>query len=410
MNVTERFLKYVSYPTASAEGMGRTPSTPGQMALAEELARELCDIGLRDARVDGFGYVYASLPANTDKKTNTVGFFAHMDTAKDAPGAVIKPRLVEYTGEDIELSAGIFLRRADYPCLDGYMGQTLVVTDGKTLLGADDKAGIAEIMTALREITDSGMPHGEIRVAFTPDEEIGEGADHFDVAGFSADYAYTVDGGALGEVEYENFNAASARIRINGVSIHPGSAKDRMKNAARIAAEFDSLLPRDEIPERTEGYEGFHHLISISGACEEAELVYIIRDHDMGAFESKKADFIRAGGLINEKYGEGTLDISIKDSYFNMSAVIEKNMFVVERAKEAMTRVGVDPITVPIRGGTDGARLSFMGLPCPNLSTGGENFHSRFEFVSVSSMEKMVEVLVSIARGAYEDGYHAVAD
>lgn len=408
MNVTERFLKYVSYPTTSREDTGRTPSTEGQRALAEELARELRDIGLSNVRVDEFGYVYAALPSNVEEKTNTVGLIAHIDTAKDAPGEGIHPRLVEYTGGDIELSAGIVMRQSDYPCLSGYEGQTLVVTDGTTLLGADDKAGIAEIITALDRIISGGLPHGEIRVAFTPDEEIGEGADHFDVPGFGADYAYTVDGGALGEVEYENFNAASARIKINGVSIHPGSAKDKMKNAARIAAEFDSLLSPDEIPERTEGYEGFHHLLSVSGGCERADMSYIIRDHDGAEFERKKDEFVRTAAAINEKYGAGTLELTLKDSYYNMSGVIEKNMFVVDRARMAMAAVGVTPITVPIRGGTDGARLSFMGLPCPNLSTGGENFHSRFEFVSVQSMERMVRVLVRIAEDAVSDGYREV--
>ena len=374
------------------------PSTKKQLVLANLLKDQLLELGLADARVDEYGYVYATLPANIDKRVDAIGFIAHMDTSSEASDENIKPKIVEYRGGDILMNAerGIYMRESDYPCLKGYVGQHLIITDGTTLLGADDKAGIAEIMSALKKIIDTGAPHGKICVSFTPDEEIGRGADQFDVKGFGADYAYTVDGGALGELEYENFNAASAKVTVNGVSIHPGSAKDRMKNASLIACEFNSLLPADEIPEMTEGYEGFHHLLSMTGECELAKLNYIIRDHDRAKFEEKKRVFVEVADAINKKYGEGTLVLNLTDSYYNMKEMIEPCMYVVERAKRAMTDLGVEPKVVPIRGGTDGARLSFMGLPCPNLCTGGENFHSRFEFVSCESMEKISDIIVKI--------------
>ena len=398
MDTYKIFLDYVRIPTMSDEESESIPSTKKQLVLANLLKDQLSELGLADARVDEYGYVYASLPANTDKKVDTVGFIAHMDTSSEASDENIKPQIVEYRGGDILMNAerGIYMRESDYPCLKGYANQHLVITDGTTLLGADDKAGIAEIMSALKKIIDTGATHGKICVAFTPDEEIGRGADQFDVEGFGADYAYTVDGGALGELEYENFNAASAKVTVNGVSIHPGSAKDRMKNASRIACEFNSLLPADEIPEMTEGYEGFHHLLSMSGECELAKLNYIIRDHDRAKFEEKKRVFVETAEIINKKYGEGTLVLNLTDSYYNMKEMIEPCMYVVERAKRAMTDLGVEPKVVPIRGGTDGARLSFMGLPCPNLCTGGENFHSRFEFVSCESMEKISDIIVRI--------------
>ena len=398
MDTYKIFLDYVRIPTMSDEESESIPSTKKQLVLANLLKDQLSELGLADARVDEYGYVYASLPANTDKKVDTVGFIAHMDTSSEASDENIKPQIVEYLGGDILMNAerGIYMRESDYPCLKGYANQHLVITDGTTLLGADDKAGIAEIMSALKKIIDTGATHGKICVAFTPDEEIGRGADQFDVEGFGADYAYTVDGGALGELEYENFNAASAKVTVNGVSIHPGSAKDRMKNASLIACEFNSLLPADEIPEKTEGYEGFHHLISMSGECELAKLNYIIRDHDKAKFEEKKRVFVETAEIINKKYGEGTLVLNLTDSYYNMKEMIEPCMYVVERAKRAMTDLGVEPKVVPIRGGTDGARLSFMGLPCPNLCTGGENFHSRFEFVSCESMEKISDIIVRI--------------
>ena len=399
MRAYERFLNYVAYPTMSDETTGTTPSTAKQLVLAKSLCDELISLGLSDAVVDEYGYVYATLPSNVDGEHNSIGFIAHMDTSSEASDENIKARVVEYTGGDILLNEekGIYMTVADYPYLSSFAGQSLIVTDGTTLLGADDKAGIAEIMTAIEYIIKNNIPHGKISVAFTPDEEIGEGADHFDVERFGAEYAYTVDGGTLGEVEYENFNAAGAKITVHGVSIHPGSAKDRMKNAARIASEFDSLLPEDEIPERTEGYEGFHHLLSIEGGCELATLAYIIRDHDMDKFLAKKEQFVSAAKKINDKYGEGTLELNLVDSYFNMKEKITPNSFIVDRATDAMRELGIEPIIVPIRGGTDGARLSFMGLPCPNLCTGGANFHSRFEFVSVDAMDKITELIVCIA-------------
>ena len=399
MRAYERFLKYVSYPTMSNEESGTHPSSAKQLVLAKELALELEALGLVNVELDEWGYVYAELPANTDTVCNNIGFIAHMDTSSEASDENIKPKLVKYEGGDILLNSekNIWLKVSDYPYVENHKGETLIVTDGTTLLGADDKAGIAEIMTALEILVNEKVPHGKISVAFTPDEEIGEGADNFRVERFGADYAYTVDGGSLGELEYENFNAASAKVEVRGVSIHPGSAKDRMKNAARIAAEFDSGLPKDEIPEKTEGYEGFHHLLSMKGGIEEASLVYIIRDHDRAKFEEKKQGFEALTAKMNGEYGEGTVNLTLSDSYFNMREKIEDNLFVVDRAKEAMLSLGIEPIVTPIRGGTDGARLSFMGLPCPNLCTGGANFHSRFEYASVDSMDKITELLVKIA-------------
>ena len=402
MKAYERFLKYASYPTMSDETSETCPSTKNQLVLANELVKELLALGLADARVDENGYVYASLPANCDTGAPKIGFIAHMDTSPDASDENIKTQVVEYTGGDILLNEekGIYLKVSEYPYIEDYIGHHIITSDGTTLIGADDKAGIAEIMTALEKIIDSGITHGKISVGFTPDEEIGRGADLFDVSAFDADYAYTVDGGPIGELEYENFNAASAKITVSGVSIHPGGAKNRMKNASLIAYEFNSLLPPDEIPEKTEGYEGFHHLISVSSETELARLAYIIRDHDREKFEAKKQQFLTAADKINEKYGEGTLVCEIKDSYYNMKEKIEPSMYIVDRAKEAMLELGIKPVVVPIRGGTDGARLSFMGLPCPNLCTGGENFHSRFEFISVEAMEKISDIIVKIAENA----------
>ena len=399
MKAYERFLKYAAYPTMSSEETGTHPSTAKQLVLARELARELTELGLSGVELDEWGYVYAELDKNVETECNSIGFIAHMDTSSEASDENIKTQLVKYEGGDILLNPerDIWLKVSDYPYVEEHRGQTLIVSDGTTLIGADDKAGIAEIMTALEVLIKENKPHGKISVAFTPDEEIGEGADNFRVDRFGAEYAYTVDGGELGELEYENFNAASAKVEIKGVSIHPGSAKDRMKNAARIAAEFDSRLPADEIPEKTEGYEGFHHLLGMKGAIEEASLVYIIRDHDREKFEEKKRGFEELARVMNEEYGEGTVNLTLKDSYFNMREKIEDNLFVVDRAKEAMLSLGITPIVTPIRGGTDGSRLSFMGLPCPNLCTGGANFHSRFEYASVESMDKITDLLVKIA-------------
>ena len=406
MKAYERFLNYVAYPTMSDDASETVPSSAKQLVLAKALKEELLSLGLTDAYVDGFGYVYATLPANTDKEVNNIGLIAHMDTSSEASDTDIKASIVAYNGGDILLNEkeNIYMTVSDYPYLKKYEGQHLIVSDGTTLIGADDKAGIAEIMTALEKIIASNIPHGKICIAFTPDEEIGRGADHFNVEGFGADYAYTVDGGALGELEYENFNAASAHVEFHGVSIHPGSAKDKMKNAALIACEFNALLPADEIPSKTEGYEGFHHLAGMSGGIEYAELNYIIRDHDRAKFEAKKVDFVKACETINAIYGAGTAVMKLTDSYYNMKEKIEPHMYIIDRAKQAMSDVGVTPNVVPIRGGTDGARLSFMGLPCPNICTGGENFHSRFEFVSVEAMEKITDIIVKLIENSVTQG------
>ena len=400
MTVYERFLKYVSYPTTSDENNENCPSTEGQRILANVICEELLGLGLSDARVDANGYVYATIPANSEGM-DSIGFIAHMDTASDAPGENIKARMLEYKGGDILLNEaeGIYLTLADYPYVGDLVGQRLIVTDGTTLLGADDKAGVAEIVTAVEKILNSDIKHGKVCIGFTPDEEIGRGADLFDVEGFGADYAYTLDGGGLGEIEYENFNAASAVVKVHGRAIHPGSAKGKMINAARVSAEFDSMLTPDAIPEMTEGYEGFHHLISIEGETEESVSRYIIRDHSKEKFAGIKAEFESVAKALNDKYGEGTVELIIRDSYYNMKEVLENKMFVVDRATAAMERLGMTPRATPIRGGTDGARLSFMGLPCPNLPTGGGNFHSRFEYVSVDAMEKCVDLVVEIVKG-----------
>ena len=400
MTVYERFLKYVSYPTTSDENNENCPSTENQRVLAKELCQELLDLGLTDARVDKHGYVYATIPANCEGMPS-IGFIAHMDTASDAPGENIKPQIVEYKGGDILLNEkeGIYLKVSDYPYVADLAGQRLIVTDGTTLLGADDKAGVAEIVSAVEKIMNSDIKHGKICIGFTPDEEIGRGADLFDVPGFGADFAYTLDGGGLGEIEYENFNAASAVVKVHGRAIHPGSAKGKMVNAVRISAEFDSMLSPDEIPEKTEGYEGFHHLLSLEGETEEAVSKYIIRDHSKEKFQAIKAEFEAVAKALNKKYGEGTVELILRDSYYNMKEVLLDKMFVVERATKAMERLGMTPFAVPIRGGTDGARLSFMGLPCPNLPTGGGNYHSRYEYVSIDAMEKCVDLIIEIVKG-----------
>lgn len=397
--VTERFLKYVSFDTMSDEFSETCPSTDKQKLLGAALVEEMKEMGITDAFMDADGYVYGTVPG--DPGLPTIGLIAHMDTAPDASGADIKARIVEYTGEDICLNEekGIFLREADYPSLKKHVGKHLIVTDGTTLLGADDKAGIAEIMAAAEFLLTTRMNHATIRIGFTPDEEIGRGADKFDVAGFGADYAYTADGGALNEIEYENFNAASAKAVFHGLNIHPGSAKDKMINSQYIAMEFQSLLPSAQKPEYTDGYEGFIHLTDMTGEVEESTLRWIIRDHDMVKFVEKKAVMEAAAAFINAKYGEGTVELTIHDSYFNMKKCIEPCMYVVERAKKAMEAVGMKAEEVPIRGGTDGARLSYEGLPCPNLCTGGENYHGRFEYIPVEDMELCVKMLVQIATG-----------
>ena len=395
MKVIDRFLKYVSYPTMSDETSDTVPSSAKQLVLSKAIADELSALGLEGIELDDKGYLYATLPANVPNSTVTLGLVAHVDTSDACPDYPIKTKIVKYDGNDICLNdkKGIYLSATEYPSLKKYVGDDLIVTDGTTLLGADDKAGVAAIVSAVENIKNSGAAHGKIRICFTPDEEIGRGADHFDVVKFGADYGYTVDGGSLGEIEYENFNAASAVVKFNGVSIHPGSAKDKMKNASLMAMEFNSFLPADAIPAKTEGYEGFFHLIEMSGECEEATLVYIIRDHDISKFTAKKELLLDCAAKINEKYGDGSCIATIKDSYFNMKEIIDDHMYTIDRAVEAMEQVGVKPIIMPIRGGTDGARLSFMGLPCPNICTGGENFHSRYEYISVQSLCKVVEII-----------------
>lgn len=403
MKVCERFLKYVRIASQSDEKSGTHPSTGGQFDMADCLVKELKEMGADNARVDGKCYVYASIPASPGMEgREKIGLIAHMDTAPAFCGEGVNPRLIEnYDGGDIALDSdgNIVMKTAVFPELLNYKGQTLVVTDGTTLLGADDKSGIAEIMTALERIINENIPHPAISVAFTPDEEIGEGADYFDVDGFGADYAYTVDGGELGELEYENFNAAAAAVTVNGNCIHPGEGKNRMKNAVLMAMEFNSMLPPAEIPAHTEGYEGFYHITDIEGSEEKTVLRYIIRDHDRESFEGRKKTVERIAAFLNEKYGAGTVELELKDSYYNMKEKIIQRMDIVERAKKAFLDNGVEPKVQPIRGGTDGARLSYMGLPCPNLSTGGHNFHGKFEYIPVESMEKMVDILTALITG-----------
>ena len=395
-SVSQRFLRYVSFDTQSDETSTTCPTTAKQKLLGAALVKEMKAMGISDAFMDDFGYVYGTVPG--DPGLPVIGLIAHMDTAPDAPGNDIKARIVEYTGEDICLNAekGIFLRESDYESLANHHGKHLIVTDGTTLLGADDKAGVAEILTAAEYLLTSGTRHATLKIGFTPDEEVGSGADHFDVASFGADYAYTVDGGTLGEIEYENFNAAGARAVFHGLNIHPGSAKNKMVNSQLIAMEFQSMLPADQRPEHTCGYEGFFHLIEMKGQVEESQLTWILRDHDMEKFNRKKELMASVADFINRKYGEGTVELTIRDSYFNMKRCIEPVMYVVERAKRAMEAVGMAAREVPIRGGTDGARLSYMGLPCPNLCTGGENYHGRFEYIPVEDMEQCVQMLIQI--------------
>ena len=400
MSVLDRFLKYVSYDTQSDPYSDTHPSTAKQKVLGEALAAELSQIGLQNAHMDAFGYVYAHLPATPGcEGVPCIGLIAHMDTASGASGANVKPQIISYQGGDIPLGHGEVMRAADYACLKRYIGQELVVTDGSTLLGADDKAGIAEIFSAVEYLAaHPEIPHGPIAVGVTPDEEIGSGADHFDLKGFGAAVAYTVDGGELGELEYENFNAAGAVVTVHGFNIHPGSAKDKMKNALLMAMEFNAMLPPAETPAHTEGYEGFYHLQAMSGDETTAKLEYIMVDFDMDKFQRRKAAMERIAAYLNEKYGAGTVELALTDQYYNMKAQIEPHMYLIHRAKAAFARCGVEAQEIPIRGGTDGARLSYEGLPCPNLSTGGANFHGVHEFIPIPALEKMVEVLVALVR------------
>ena len=396
MRAYERLLNYVQFDTASNEASETCPSTPGQLELGRSLVEEMRLMGISNARMDENGYVYGEIPANAEGFP-TIGLIAHMDTVDCVPALPMHARIVEnYDGGAVQLEGGDTLDPADYPELKKRAGKDLIVTDGRTLLGADDKAGVAEIMTACEQLLSQNLPHGEVRIAFTPDEEIGRGADRFDVKGFGADFAYTVDGDELGGIEYENFNAASAQLTFHGRSVHPGSAKNKMINAALLAMEFDSLLPPQERPEHTEGYEGFYHLCGVKGETELAESVYILRDHDRARFEARKETVARIAAYMNEKYGAGTVECNVQDSYYNMREVIEPRMDIIRRAEAAYRAVGVTPFEKPIRGGTDGSKLSFMGLPCPNLATGGMNYHGRFECIAVQDMDKMAEMLVAL--------------
>ncbi len=394
-SVYERFLRYVTFDTQSDEFSDTCPSTDKQKLLAGALVEEMRAMGIQDAYMDDNGYVYGSIPGDPDLPT--IGLIAHMDTSPDTSGSNVQARVVEYTGGDICLNQeeNIWLREKDYESLRNHYGKRLIVTDGTTLLGADNKAGIAEILSAAERLLT--MPrHATLKIGFTPDEEIGRGADKFHVKDFGADYAYTVDGGSLGEIEYENFNAAGAKVTVRGLNIHPGSAKNKMVNSQLIAMEYQSLLPASQRPELTEGYEGFIHLTDIEGQVERTDLRYIIRDHDMEKFLQKKAVMTDTADLLNRKYGADTVCVQIQDSYYNMRSKIEPCMFIVERAERAMRSLGITPRVVPIRGGTDGARLSYEGLLCPNLCTGGENFHGRFEYIPIEDMEAVVEILVEI--------------
>lgn len=398
--VQERFLRYVRFDTTSDEFSETCPSTSKQKVLGQALAEEMLSMGIADAHMDENGYVYGTVPG--DKNLPVIGLIAHMDTAPDASGANIQAKVISYEGGDILLNAekGIFLRESEYESLKRNRGKHLIVTDGTTLLGADDKAGIAEILTAAQTLLTEGGVHATLKIGFTPDEEIGRGADRFDVAHFGADYAYTADGGTIGELEYENFNAASAKVTVHGLNIHPGSAKNKMVNSQYIAMEFQSLLPQAQKPEYTENYEGFIHLTDMKGEVERSVLRYIVRDHDKTLFEEKKQLMTAAAEYLNRKYGEGTVELELKDSYYNMREKIEPHMEIVDRAKRAMAAAGMEPKTVPVRGGTDGARLSYEGLLCPNLCTGGENYHGRFEYIPVEDMEKCVAMLVALLRMA----------
>lgn len=402
MNITERFLEYVSFHTTADENSEKTPSTPGQLVFARYLADELKSIGMKEVELDSNGYIMATLPANTDKENvPTIGFISHMDTSPDAAGDNIKPRIVRnYDGGDILLNEKevIVLETEKYPEILQYKGQDIIVTDGTTLLGADDKAGIAEIVSAMEYlIRHPEIKHGKIRVGFTPDEEIGRGADHFDVSKFGAEWAYTIDGSQVGELEFENFNAAAAKVVINGLNVHPGYAKHKLKNSMRIASQFISMLPRHETPEHTEGYEGFYHLTNMEGTVEKTTLSYIIRDHDRDRFERRKKEMRHLANKINAEFGENTAVVEMHDQYYNMREKIEPVMHVVDLAFEAMKSAGITPIVKPIRGGTDGSRLSYEGLPCPNIFAGGHNFHGRFEYLPIQSMEKATQVIVKIA-------------
>ena len=401
MRAYERLLNYVRVHTTSDENSGTHPSAEREFDLARQLVEEMKALGMEDAHVDEHCYVYGTLPATPGcEDQHALGLIAHMDTADDASGENVQPVVWEnYNGGDVTLPAtGMVMKPSVFPFLTSMKGETLITSDGTTLLGADDKAGIAEILTAVETIQEKGLPHGKLCIAFTPDEEIGEGAELFDIPGFGADFAYTVDGGELGEIEYENFNAAGVTLTVHGVNTHPGTAKNKMRNAVLFLHEFMSLLPAEQTPAHTEGREGFYHVAHIEGDETTARLSMIVRDHDRACFENRKQFLQTTVAYLNEKYGDGTFDLTVTDSYYNMREVIEQHMDIVERAKAAMTAVGMTPEILPIRGGTDGARLSFMGLPCPNLCTGGMNFHSIYEAIPADALDKMVEVLLHIVK------------
>lgn len=397
-SVVERFLHYVAFDTQSDEASDSRPSTAKQKLLGQCIVNDMLKMGVADAHMDAHGYVYGTVPG--DQSLPTIGLIAHMDTSPDASGANIRARIVPYDGEDILLNEeqGIYLRESDYPILKNSRGKHLIVTDGTTLLGADDKAGVAEILTAAQRLIENGGRHATLKIGFTPDEEIGRGADLFDIKGFGADYAYTADGGTVGEIEYENFNAASARAVFHGLNIHPGSAKGKMVNSMYLAMEFQAMLPAARKPEYTDGYEGFIHLTHMEGEVEQSCLEYILRDHDLDKLNAQKAVMTAAADFLNVKCGAGAVELTIKDSYHNMKQCILPHMEIVDRAKAAMKAAGMQPREVPIRGGTDGARLSYKGLLCPNLCTGGENYHGRFEFIPVEDMEQCVDMLEHILR------------
>ena len=400
MDLVERFLKYVSFDTQSDENSETTPSSPKQMVFAKYLQGELTTLGFEDVDLDEHGYLYATLPANTEKAVPVIGFIAHMDTSPDMSGANVTPRIVsKYDGSDIVLNEadGIILSPRQYPELLKHQGEDLIVTNGHSLLGADDKAGIAEIVSAMVYLKEHPeIKHGKIRVAFNPDEEIGMGAHKFDVQKFGCEFAYTMDGGEVGELEYENFNAASAKVHVKGVNVHPGTAKNKMINSMRVANEFISLMPKSEVPECTEGYEGFYHLIGMKGEVENTTLNYIIRDHDRSIFEHRKQNMLAWAEQLNEKYGQGTVSVELKDQYYNMREKVEPVKHIIDIAFKAMEEAGVTPVIHAIRGGTDGAQLSFKGLPCPNIFAGGMNMHGRFEYVPIQSMEKAKNVIIKI--------------
>ena len=398
MSVIDRFLSYVAFDTTSSETSETVPSTPNQKVLGEFLVKELSSLGLENARMDEFGYVYATLPATPDcADLEPLGLIAHMDTSSAVSGANIKASIVTYNGGDLTLASGSVMSPTVYPSMNRHVGEELIVTDGTTLLGADDKAGVAEIISTCEYLVEHPeISHRTVQVAFTPDEEIGCGADHFDVEGFGAKQAYTVDGGELGEIEYENFNAAGAKLTVHGLNVHPGSAKDIMKNAILMANQFISMLPPAETPAHTSGYEGFYHVCDMCGDETTATVTLIVRDHDRAKFEARKAFLTRLCDYLNGVWGEGRFVLEMRDSYYNMREIIEENMSLITNAESAMRAAGVEPLTMPIRGGTDGARLSYMGIPCPNLSTDGANFHGVHEYIPVRSMHKMVEVLVNL--------------